>query len=163
MRETAEISKGPKDANNHLNISQLSREYKSVEVLYQQWKEGSYPETSDVLLMRITVFVNECRYVLNRGTVPRNPERKLADRTVKILETHMSKLSRISIDIKKTTSPKARLLSYRYERATYREASDSDPATPIEHIQKLSVRPHEKVKLGKRGVSRDFYDEIRSP
>lgn len=156
------MSKGSNEITDHLNISQLSREGRNVQVLYQQWKEGIYPETSGILLERITAFIHECRYVLNRGTVPTNPKRKLAERTVKMLEAHMSKWSRISKDIKKTAPLTVRLPSYLYERATYNEASDSDPATPIEAVKKSSVQTQEKIKLGKRGVSRDFYTEIRS-
>jgi hypothetical protein len=159
---TAEVSKYSNNVTDNLNISQLLKEGRNVDVLYQQWKKGVDPETSGVLLKRINALVHECRYVLNRGTVPTNPKKKLAERTVKMLETHMSKWSEISIDVKKNTPLTAGLLLYLYERATYKEVLHSDPATPIETVQKVSVQTHENIKLGKRGVSRDFYTEINS-
>jgi len=159
---TEEKSKDFDADSSNLNISQLAGEAKKLEALFRQWKKVVYSETGTTLLIRITEFVNECRYILNRGVVPTNPKKKLAKRTVQMVENYMSKWSRISLDVKKNTSSTVRLLSYRYARATYDEPSDNEFATSIEALSVSSDQTEERIKLGKRGVSRDFYGENHS-
>jgi hypothetical protein len=152
--ETAEsLGKG----DNHLNIRQLTQENKEMELSYGDWKEGKLSESSR-LIERITGFICECRYILNRGTVPTNPKKNLAERTVKMLNNYMSKWTSIRAKIKQSERPTPRTLVHGYKRETYEVVSLDVLATSLQLVvQGLLGRRRKPVKLGTRGISRDFY------
>lgn len=152
-----EVTESSDKGDNHLNVRQLGQENKEMGLSYEHWKEGRLPESSR-FIERITEFICECRYVLNRGTVPTNPKKNLARRTVKMLNNYMSKWSDIRAEIKQSESPTPRTLVHGYKRETYDVVSRDVLATSLYFVvHRLPGRPRKPAKLGTRGISRDFY------
>jgi len=136
------------------NIRQTSQLNKELLVSYQKI-EGKDVYQRKILINRILDFTNDCRYIINRGSIPSNPKKKLADKTIKTLKNYIYDWSDRSLEIKRTMPSITKVSQYRYERLDYQVASQEQPAAIPMIPHRKSGKTRKRIRL--RTIIRDFY------
>jgi len=151
----------PKNDDIHLNTRQISQENKKIVALYEQWENRFSIKRSITLLEKIAFCFCECRYVLNRGTVPSNPKKQLAPKTEQMLYNYMTNWSKINVEIKSIMKEriKIKLLRYGFTRRGYKEITEESISTSTNQIRNPSSTIKQVDRVSNRGFSRDFYQK----
>jgi hypothetical protein len=142
--------KSPKFRANIHQIYTLNKELGEVFIHITQ---GNKTNEIEFLSNAISVFVMNCRYILNEGTLPSNPKKRLDPRTMKTLNKYISNWSKPSIELDRIQPSKPILKKKRYERHGYSESSENESVerTIVAHVVSKGI-----VEIRIKGVSRNY-------
>lgn len=135
------------------NIKELKLVHSEFDYYYQNYYEDLYGMAGLKFLDYIDIFVFDCQFRINEGTLPSNPNKKLSKSTKNTLQNYINIWTEVETEVMKNNKFRFLKITKSIKRDYYKEKNiPKDKYTPIP-VNSISKRRNVRI----RSINRDFY------